>query len=291
MVQSTQTRAGRVRTRLGELRVEVHGEGGGQPAVVLWPSMFVDRHTFDRLVPLLPGRRLVTVDGPGLGESDPLRRRSSIEEAAGAAVDLLTGPEARGLGMDGPVDWVGNAFGGHVGYALAVRPGLLRSLAAVSAPPEALPEALARQVRLLLPVLRTLGPVGPVRSAVLGNLLTDASVADPALRRVVLDSLARPSRRSLALAVRSFIAEREDVTPLLPRLTLPSLFVAGGERGDWSAPDARRAASLAPGARAVVVEGASTLVPLEQPAVLAAELRRFWAGAAGAAEVVSPAAG
>ena len=291
MEQSVQTRAGRVRTRLGELRVEVHGERSALPAVVLWPSMFVDRHTFDRLLPLLPGRRLVTVDGPGLGESDPLRRRSSIDEAAGAAVDLLTGPEAQRLGIDGPVDWVGNAFGGHVGYALAVQAGLLRSLVAVSAPPEALPAALARQVRLLLPVLRTLGPVGPVRAAVLGTLLTDASAADPALRRVVLDSLARPTRRSLALAVRSFIGDREDVTALLPRLTLPALFVAGGERGDWSAPDARRAASLAPDARAVVVERASTLVPLEQPAVLAAELRRFWAGLADAADACSPAAG
>ena len=33
--------------------------------------------------------------------------------------------------------------------------------------------------------------------------------------------------------------------------------------------------------RAVAVAGASTLVPLEEPEALAAELHRFWAGLAG----------
>jgi pimeloyl-ACP methyl ester carboxylesterase len=245
---------------------------------VLWPSMFVDGRTFDRLLPLLAGRRIVVLDGPGLGESDALTRPSSIAEAAGAATDLLTGPDAADLGLDGPVDWVGNAFGGHVGYELGVQPGLLRSLTVVGAPPEALPPALLAQVRVLLPVLRAFGPVGPVRSAILANLLSRDSAADPGTRQVVLDSLTRPTRASMALAVRSFIAERRDVTHLLPRLAVPALFVAGDQRGDWNPADARRAAALAPDARVVAVAGASTLVPLEQPAALAAELHRFWAG-------------
>ena len=62
-----------VPTRLGRLHVRAAGSG---PATVLWPSMFVDGRTFDPLLPLLPGRRLVVVDGPGLGASEPLRRGS-----------------------------------------------------------------------------------------------------------------------------------------------------------------------------------------------------------------------
>ena len=69
----------RVPTRLGRLHVRVLGTG---PATVLWPSMFVDGRTFHPLLPLLPGRRLVVVDGPGLGASEPLGRRSTIAEAA-----------------------------------------------------------------------------------------------------------------------------------------------------------------------------------------------------------------
>ena len=147
----------RVPTRLGRLHVRALGSG---PATVLWPSMFVDGRTFDPLLPLLPGRRLIVVDGPGLGASEPLRRRSTIAEAADAAHDLLTGSQASDLGVEGPVDWVGNAFGGHVGYELARRPGVLRSLAAVSAPTEPVPAALRRQIGVLGPLLRVLGPIG-----------------------------------------------------------------------------------------------------------------------------------
>jgi pimeloyl-ACP methyl ester carboxylesterase len=262
-----------VPTRLGRLHVRAAGSG---PATVLWPSMFVDGRTFDPLLPLLPGRRLVVVDGPGLGASEPLRRRSTIAEAADAAQDLLTGPDAAGLGLDGPVDWVGNAFGGHVGYELARRPGVLRSLAAVSAPTEPVPPALRRQIGLLGPLLRVLGPVGPVREAILSALLTDASAADPSLRAAVLDSVGAPTRRSLSLALRSFILDRVDVTSGLAEIAIPCLFVAGDDRGDWTPEAAAAAAALTPSASAVTIPGSRTLLPLEQPQALARELLAFW---------------
>ena len=126
------TTADRVNTRLGALHVRIVGEG---PTTVLWPSMFVDSHTWDSVQPLLPAQRCyVLIDGPGLGLSDPLTRTTDINGAADAALDLLAG-----LDIDGPVDWVGNAFGGHVGYKLGAKPAVLRSLVAISAPPEHLP--------------------------------------------------------------------------------------------------------------------------------------------------------
>ncbi len=262
-----------VPTRLGRLQVRALGNG---PATVLWPSMFVDGRTFGPLLPLLPGRRLIVVDGPGLGASEPLHRRSTIAEAADAAHDLLTGAQASDLGVEGPVDWVGNAFGGHVGYELARRPGVLRSLAAVSAPTEPVPAALRRQIGVLGPLLRVLGPIGPVRDAILTALLTDASAADPVIRAAVLDSVATPGRRSLSLALRSFIVDRVDVTAGLADIQVPCLFVAGDDRGDWTPEAAIHAAGLTPSATAVTIPGSRTLVPLEQPAALARELLRFW---------------
>jgi pimeloyl-ACP methyl ester carboxylesterase len=258
-----------VATRLGRLHVRVVGEG---PTTVLWPSMFVDSHTWDPVVPLLPGdRRYVLVDPPGLGLSDALRVRSDIVGAADAAVDLLAG-----MGVDGPVDWVGNAFGGHVGFELGARPGVLRSLVAASSPTEALPAGLRRQVSLLLPILRTLGPVAPVRSAVVAGMVTEASAAEKSIRRVVVDSLERPSRHSMVLAIRSFILDRRDVTDELAGLAVPSLFVASDDRGDWSPEDAAGAAAVAPDAEVATIAGARTLVPLEQPETFAARVRRFW---------------
>lgn len=258
-----------VPTRLGHLHVRSVGQG---TPTVLWPSMFVDSHTWDPLVPLLPAdRRYLLVDPPGLGLSEALHRVSDIDGAADAATDLLDG-----LGIDGPVDWLGNAFGGHVGFKLAARPGVLRSLVAVSSPAQPVPAALRRQIALLLPVLRTAGPIGPVRSGILTGMLTDASAAREPIRRVVVESLARPSRRSMALAVRSFILNRVDVSAELAHLTVPSLFVASDDRGDWSPQDAQAAAALAPDAEAVTVDAARTLIPLEQPERLALLVRRFW---------------
>ncbi|HWJ07909.1 MAG TPA: alpha/beta hydrolase [Nocardioides sp.] len=264
----------RVPTRLGQLHVRTVGPADGAPTV-LWSSMFVDSHTWDPLLPLLPtDRRYFLVDPPGLGLSEPLRSASDIAGAADAAADLLDGLD--GLGVDGPVDWLGNAFGGHVGFKLAARPGVLRSLVAVSSPVEPVDDALRKQIKVMLPILGVLGPVGPVRKAILDAMLTDASRAEAGVLGAVLDSLARPRRRSMALAVRSFILDRLDVTSEIGDICVPSLFVASDDRGDWSPEDAEAAAGLTPQATAVTIAAARTLVPLEQPAALAAEVVRFW---------------
>jgi pimeloyl-ACP methyl ester carboxylesterase len=243
---------------------------------VFWSSMFVDSHTWDRVLPLLrrarPDRSYVLIDPPGLGRSEHLHRPSSISEAAGAAQDAL-----EQLGADAPVDWVGNAFGGHVGYELAAQHGVLRSFAAISAPVEPIAPALRAKILVLAPVLRLAGPVGPVRSAVIQAMLTDASAADPRIRNLVVESLERPGRASMSLALRSFILNRVDVSMLLPQITVPSLFVASDDRGDWSPADAERAAAAAgPLARAVTITAARTLIPLERPEALATELLAFW---------------
>ncbi|GAA2227420.1 alpha/beta hydrolase [Herbiconiux moechotypicola] len=266
----------RVETRLGHLHVRHYG-GDGQ-ATVLWPSMFVDGHSWNLLIPLLLAadhdRHLIVVDPPGLGASDPLTRVSSIAEAADAAVDLLT---ASGLEHTA-VDWVGNAFGGHVGFELATRPGVVRSLAAISSPAEAIPAGLRRQITLLAPLLRTFGPIGPVRRAVVTAMLTERSAARPELVRIVRESLERPTRRSLARALRSFILDRVDVSESLGRIRVPALYLASDDRGDWSPSDAARSAAATPHARAVTIAGARTLIPLEQPEALCRELMRFWKG-------------
>ena len=270
-------RTERVDTRLGTLHVRSIGTGR---MTVFWSSMFVDSHTWNPLIPLLARgsslpRRFVLIDPPGLGRSEPLRRRSSIAEAADAARDALDALQVAGASE--PVDWVGNAFGGHVGLDLATDAHRLRSLVAISSPTEPISSAIRRQIRMLGPVLRVAGPVGLVKNAVVKAMLTDASAADPELRRVVTESLQRPTRASMSTALNSFIVDRTDVTHRLADLRVPSLFVASDDRGDWSPTDAQRAAALAPDARAVTISEARTLVPLEQPTALAETILAFWA--------------
>ena len=260
----------RVPTELGVIAVHAHGSGA--PAV-LWHSMYVDGWSWDRIVPLLlPGRRLLVVDGPGWGESDRLRRVVRMPDAVRAAAQVVTA-----VSPGAPVDWVGNAWGGHVGIELAAtRPELLRTLVAAGAPLRPVTPEQRGRIELLLRLLSIVGPVAPLRRAVLPALLTARSASDPAVVQLVTDALRHAGRRSAANAIRSFTLNRVDITNLLPRVAAPTLFVATDDRPDWTPDEASAAAAAVPDGRAVVVAGARALIPAEQPEALARLIREFW---------------
>lgn len=265
-----------VATRLGRLAVREYGEGA---VAVLWHSMFVDSSSWSRVIaPLSRHRRLVVVDGPGYGASDELSRVTTMAHCAEAAADLLDG-----LGITEPVDWVGNAWGGHVGYELDARhPGRIASLVAISSPSEPLAAAELRKLRMLRPVLRTLGARAFLIALVAEAQLTDYSRAvDPDAIAIIRDSMSRQSRRSLSTTFASFVIRRRDLMDPIVRGTAPALFIASDDRGEWSPETARATAERRAGARAVTVSWARTLVPVEQPAALSREIVAFWDELAG----------
>ncbi len=83
---------------------------------------------------LAPHRAVVTVHGPSHGRSEPLRRDFTFDECTSAAGEVLDG-----LAIAEPVDWVGNAWGGHVGILLAAtQPRRIRTLTTIGTPVPAL---------------------------------------------------------------------------------------------------------------------------------------------------------
>ena len=101
-----------VSTDLGRLHVRRTGTG---PPVVLWHSLFVDSQSWGPLVDELArpphgvrDRRAVARQERGGAP------RLHFEECVAAAEQALDR-----LGLTEPVDWVGNAWGGHVGIRLA----------------------------------------------------------------------------------------------------------------------------------------------------------------------------
>ena len=261
----------RVPTALGDVAVHVLGQG---LPTVLWHELFVDGSSWGYVVPaLLPGRRLLLVDGPGWGRSDRLPHGAHDADAVTAALGVLDA-----LVPGAPADWIGNGWGGRIGMALAAtRPDRIRSLVAIAAPPEALDPVTARRFRRTLPLLRLIGPLTPsVRDPIFDALLTRESRMEPGSVGAVLDALALAGGLSRARAVRAFLLDRADLAGLLPRIEAPSLFVAGGDDPAWSPQQAERAAALAPFARAVTVPRSRALVALEDPQRLAALIREFW---------------
>lgn len=260
-----------IQTDVGTLAVRVLGDG---PTAVLWPSLFMDGRSWDRLMPTLTqDRRLVIIDGPGHGASGDPGHRYHPHDCVTAAGEVLDR-----LAIDGPVDWVGNAWGGHVGLGFAAeRPAQCRSLVTLGTPVAALSRKERLRTYPLLIVYGLLGPIGLVTNGVTEVLLSAHTRAhDAEAVELVHDSLRSADRRMLRNAVRSISLDREDLTELLPSIAPPTLFVTGGEHSGFTPAQCQAAARLVRNGRAVVVPDAAYLVPLEAPTTTSTLIREFW---------------
>jgi pimeloyl-ACP methyl ester carboxylesterase len=150
----------------------------------------------------------------------------------------------------------------------------------VSSPVNALSRSQLAQIRVLTDALAVVGPVRPLR-----DLIAKVQLAEPrGPHRPALDAaLRRPSRRSLAMTVRSFIIGRTDLGWALPRIVAPTLVVATDDRYDWTPELARAAAGSLPNGSFATIRGTNVVAPLEQPVATAEVILRFWADHAAAA--------
>ena len=156
----------RIRTRVGALAVRVRGEG---PPAVLWHSLFVDERSWGRVEDgLARDRRLVIITGPGHGASSDPGHRYSLDDCAAAAGDVLAALDIRE-----PVDWVGNAWGGHVGIVFAATwPDRCRTLVTFGTPVQAYGRSEQLLFRVLLGVYRVTGMVDFISSGIRDALLS-----------------------------------------------------------------------------------------------------------------------
>ncbi len=264
-----------VETRVGRLAVDQAGSDAGSPAALLWQSLFMDERSWQRLLPLLPqDRRYVVVTGPGHGASGDPGRRYTLAACADAAAEVLDT-----LGITEPVDWVGNAWGGHVGVVYAVaRPARIRSLVTICSPIQQLSRAERWQTRSLLLAHRLVGPAGFIVDAVSEAMLSPASRKDdPEALALVRDSVRSADPRMLRNAVSSISLHREGLASLLPLLGAPTLMITGGDDRGWTPEQLHAAVHDVPDGQAAVVPGAAYLAPFEQPASVARLVDGFWA--------------
>jgi pimeloyl-ACP methyl ester carboxylesterase len=268
-----------VPTRVGTLRVDASGTG--RPAV-LWHSLFVDSATWNRVrVALGESRRLFMIDGPSHGGSAPMTRRFTLDECAGAALDVLDHLE-----ITEPVDWVGNAWGGHVGALFAAaHPERCRSLVTIGTPVHALAAPERRRIGALVTLYRLVGPIGPLVKAVEQGLLSPQTRAtDPDAVRLVGDALRHADRRGMYTAMRSVMLARPDLTPVLSDIAAPTLIITGDELPVFTPSDARAAAAKLPCGTTAVIAGTRHLAPLEAATAVVELVVEFWRDGAGSGD-------
>lgn len=263
-----------VPTSLGRLHVETVGSG---PPAVLWHSLFVDSRSWGPSAEALSAhRRVIMIDGPAHGRSEHVDHDFTMDDCATAAVETLDA-----LGIGDSVDWVGNAWGGHVGIVLAARrPDRVRTLTTIGTPVH----ALTRRERLtkvapLVQLYRAVGANGIVSKALADALLgADAIAAQPARAQEVMNTFRAAHRPSLLHAMKSVMLERRDLGDLLPTITTPTLMVtAADDAMGWQLKDVRSVTDVMPNAHAGAVRGTGHISPLLlDPDVLTAMILEFW---------------
>ncbi len=258
-------------TRLGPLATRVRGEG---PTAVLWHSLFVDDRSWQRVEgELARDRRLVIISGPGHGASADPGHRYSLDDCAAAAVDVLVALDVRE-----PVDWIGNAWGGHVGLVFASTwPDRCRSLATLGTPIQAYGRSEQLSLRLLLAVYRLVGMVDVLSTGIGDALLSPSTRSkDPEAVALVRDSLRSMKRPALANAMLSISLGRPDLTPRLGAIRCPTVFVTGNDHADWPPEQAQAKSQMLARGSAVVVPDTAYLTPLEAPVETLRIVRGLW---------------
>jgi len=264
-------------TKLGRLHVEVDGEG---PPAVLWHSLFVDSRSWSRLRELLrQDRRLVLIDGPGHGKSSAPPPDFDLAECAEAASQVLDT-----LGVREPVDWLGNAWGGHVGLTLAASSSeRLRSLATIATPVHALSSRERMTIVPMVWAYRFVGAVPPLANGVARALLGPAFMRSrPDEAAAVVRAVRAAPRTGMHRAMTSVMLNRPSLDPLLPRIQTPTLMIV--PTSDQMLPAAQIHAAVAQmhSAVAVEVDGEGHVAPLiAQADELAEILKAFWADPKG----------
>jgi pimeloyl-ACP methyl ester carboxylesterase len=257
----------KVHTEVGPLTVFETGSG---PPTLFWPSLYVDHRSFDAVLAELGGdRRCIVVDGPGHGSSPGPNADYDMRACAAAGIAVLDA-----LGVE-RADWVGNAWGGHVGVRAAIDfPERIASLTAIASPLQPLSTTMRLKTRLLLVMLR-LGMVDRVGTLLAAAMLSPSASADlhDHVRRAVSDA----SRAGLVRAIRSISLGRKDLTADLARVSCPTLVVAGADDVMYPPSAAAADAARIPGARCETLPGSAHLGPLEQPKAVVNLLRAHWA--------------
>ena len=246
-----------VSTDLGRLHVRRSGTG---PPVVLWHSLFFDSRSWGPLIDALSQDRTVyTVDGPSHGKSEAMRRDFTFEEVAAAAEQALDR-----LGLTEPVDWIGSAWGGHVGIRLATGTRL-RTLTTIGTPVRGdTPWEKLTRGWPLVEIYRFAGPNGFIMKQLLNALLgAEAIAAEPEHAETIKASFREADRKGMLHAVRSMMLHRTGVEHLLPDIKVPTLVMA--VRGDvicWRPDEARRTCAAIPDCRVEEVAGTGHISPL-----------------------------
>jgi 3-oxoadipate enol-lactonase len=208
-------------------------------------------------------RRVIAPDLPGHGR-DGAAPQTGMDGMARALASRL---DAEGIDA---VDLGGLSMGGYVCFAFwRMFPDRVRSLALIDTKAGADNDAQRKGRDDTAAAVREKG-MTVVLETMMPRLFTDAA---PEAARALAEQMVLETRGETAVADLMAMRDRPDSTPLLPTITVPTLVVVGDQDPITPPSEAEAIAAAVPGARLVVVPGASHLAPLEQAEAVNRALR------------------
>ncbi|WP_167051574.1 alpha/beta fold hydrolase [Salinibacterium sp. ZJ77] len=237
----------------------------GAPLVVLGPSLGTSTILWEDVIPALAARYRVTAwDLPGHGASPRATEPFTVEELADAVAASVGETFA----------YAGVSLGGAVGLALALRHPDRVARAAIVASGAKLGDPTAWHERAATVRAQS---TSSLITASAGRWFAPGSIERrPELSGRVLHALQDADDESYARCCEALAVY--DVREQLPRITAPTLAVWGESDPVAPEPVAEQIARGVADGRAVRIDGAAHLPPVEQPDAMAAVLLDFLGG-------------
>ncbi len=253
-----------MKVTIGKVSLEVEQRGTGDPSLVFLHYWGGTHRTWNKVVAELQSSyRTITYDMRGWGKSEAAENGYSISVLADEAAALIEHFKLSNYVL------IGHSMGGKIAQLLASRnpPGLvgLVLVAPATPTPSRMPEeAKQQQIHAY-----------DSRETVLQTIaFLSAGSPDPeTVEQIVQDSLSGTPEAKLAWPTAAML---EDISSELPRITVPTLVIAGEEdRLDSVEQHRREVVARIPGARLEIIAHSGHLLPIDEPVPTARAIDRF----------------
>ncbi len=260
------------KTALGDLNFAYTDEGNGDVLLLLHGFPLNQSMWKHQIAALTQTHRVIAPDLRGHGQTEVTEGTVTMAEMAGDVRGLLDHLE-----VNTPVSVGGLSMGGYVAWEFWSQfPMRVAKLLLFDTRAVADTEIVARAREMMAAQVVAVG-ASMASESMLPKLVSEATKNQQAAVVKELENMILATDPQAIAATQRGMAQRRDMTELLPSIDVPTLVVCGSEDVISPPEEMESFANLIPNAQFVQIENAGHLAPLEQPELVNKAVRSFLA--------------